>query len=156
MKRARGFTLVELMVTVAIVSLLASLALPVAQLALQRGKEAELRAALREIRNALDAYKAASDEGRIARLAGQSGFPLRLEQLVEGVEDARSPTKAKIYFLRRLPRDPFADAGAPAASSWLKRSYLSPPDDPAEGADVFDVISRSAGVGLNGVPYRQW
>ena len=146
---ARGFTLVEMMVTVAIVGLLASLALPVAQLSMQRAKEQELRLALREIRAALDAYKAAWDDGRIPKRAGESGYPASLEALVAGVEDARSPKKAKLYFLRRIPKDPLAGA-------WGKRSYASPPEAPAEGADVFDVYSLAEGTGLNGVPYRQW
>ena len=146
---ARGFTLVELMVTVAIVGLLASVAFPVAQVSMQRAKEHELRTALRDIRGALDAYKAASDDGRILRRAGESGYPPSLDALVGGVEDARSPAKAKIYFLRRLPKDPF---GGP----WGKRSYASPPDAPREGSDVFDVYSLAPGSGLDGVPYRQW
>lgn len=148
-RRAGGFTLVELMVTVAIVGLLASVAMPVAQISMQRAKEQELRTALRDIRGALDAYKAAWDEGRIARAAGESGYPPSLEALVQGVDDAKSVKKSKIYFLRRLPQDPLAGA-------WGKRSYASPPDAPREGVDVFDVYSLAPGTGLNGVPYRQW
>jgi general secretion pathway protein G len=152
----RAFTLVELMVTVAVVGLLASVALPVAQISLQRAKEHELRSALREIRGALDAYKVAFDEGRLRRSPGDSGFPPSLEALVQGVEDARSPERAKIYFLRRVPRDPFADTSLPAAGGWGKRSYASTPEAPQEGADVFDVYSLAPGMGLNGVPYRLW
>lgn len=153
----RGFTLVELMVTVAIIGVLASVALPVAQLSLQRTKEQDLRVALRQVRDAIDAYKLASDEGRVTRYAGKSGYPPRLEVLVDGVEDAKSPTKAKIYFLRRIPRDPFAaDPAAPPALTWGKRSYASPADNPQEGEDVFDVYSLSATTGLNGLPYRSW
>jgi general secretion pathway protein G len=154
--RPHAFTLVELMVTVAVVGLLASVALPVAQVSMQRAKEHELRTALREIRSALDAYKVAFDEGRIRAHAGDSGFPPTLEVLVEGVEDQRSPGHVKIYFLRRVPRDPFADASLPAATGWGKRSYTSTPEAPREGADVFDIYSLAPGLGLNGVAYRQW
>jgi general secretion pathway protein G len=126
-------------------------------MAIQRGKESELRSALREIRGAIDAYKAASEQGTIAVAADASGYPAELKLLVEGVEDARSPEKTKIYFLRRLPRDPFfPDAAASAEESWGLRSYASPPDSPQPGDDVFDVYSLASGKGLNGVPYHEW
>jgi len=154
--RLHAFTLVELMVTVAVVGLLASVSLPVAQVSMQRAKEHELRMALREIRGALDAYKLAFDEGRIRARPGDSGFPPSLEALVEGVDDERDPKHVKIYFLRRVPRDPFAETSLPAASAWGKRSYNSTPEAPREGMDVFDVYSLAPGMGLNGVPYSQW
>jgi general secretion pathway protein G len=158
MKRlARGFTLIELLVTVTIVSLLATMALPVAELTVRRAKEHELRAALREIRGAIDAYKRAGDEGRIPRISGESGYPPDLAVLAAGVEDAKSPDKRLIYFLRRIPHDPFVDdPSLPAAETWGLRSYDSPPDDPAEGRDVFDVYSRAERTGLNGRPYKEW
>lgn len=156
-QRGRGFTLIELAVVVAIIGVLAVAAVPVAELAVQRSREQELRHALRQIRTALDAYKRAHDEGSILKRTGASGYPPSLEVLAGGVEDARNPQHAKIYFLRRLPRDPMEpDPSISAADTWGKRAYASPPDAPQEGEDVFDVYSRSERVGLNGIPYREW
>jgi general secretion pathway protein G len=153
----KGFTLIELVITVAIVAVLASVALPLNELVVQRSKEQDLRRALREIREAIDAYKDASDEGRIVKRVGESGYPRRLVELVEGVEDQKNPKKERIYFLRRLPRDPFAiDPEQSAADAWGKRAYASPPDEPREGEDVFDVYSLSAATGINGRPYKEW
>jgi general secretion pathway protein G len=156
--RARqGFTLIELLVTLAILGLLGTLVLPVAEVTVQRRDEQELRRALREIRGGLDAYKKAADEGRVTKAADASGYPARLAVLVEGVPDLRSPKQARIYFLRRLPRDPFAhEADLDDAATWGKRSYASEPDQPQEGDDVYDVYSRSERVGLNGIPYNKW
>lgn len=155
--RPRGFTLIEVLITAAIVAVLASIALPLSELAVQRSKETDLRRALREIRDALDAYKRASDEGRIRRSPDQSGYPPSLSALTEGVPDAKNISGAKIYFLRRIPRDPFnPDHALPAERTWGLRSYESPPDDPKPGKDVFDVHSLSDRQGLNGVSYRQW
>jgi len=151
-----GFTLIELVITVAIVAILASAVVPLNELAVTRSKEQDLRRNLREIREALDAYKQAWDEGRIVKQSGESGYPKSLDVLMDGVEDVRNPKKAKMYFLRRLPRDPFADSSLSSGATWGKRSYASPPDDPKEGEDVFDVYSAAAGKGLNGRPYREW
>ncbi len=155
-RRALGFTFIELMMTLAIMAVLVSVAVPLAQLTLQRQKEHDLRVALEQIRDALDAHKRAADQGRIVARIGESGYPKSLESLVSGVEDQRSPTHQKMYFLRRLPRDPMAPDTVEAQDSWAVRSYASPPDEPAEGDDVFDVYSRSDKTGLNGIPYRNW
>ncbi len=154
----RGFTLIELLVTLAIIrraGLLRSFRSPSSR---SRGRRSENCApALREIRGALDEYKRAFDEGRIAKKADESGYPPSLDVLVQGMTNEKDPKKAKIYFLRRIPRDPFSiDPATPPASTWGERSYASPPDAPAAGNDVFDVYSLSEGVGLNGIPYRQW
>ena len=154
-----GFTFIELVLTLALLAVMATVALPMSQLVHQRRQEQVLADALREIRQALDAYRRAVDQGRIALRTGESGFPPNLAVLVEGVVDERSPTRQRIYFLRRLPRDPLAtdaDADVDAANTWGQRSHDSPPDEPREGRDVFDVYSRAQGRGLNGVPYRQW
>lgn len=157
MKSGRGFTLIEMLVVVAIISILASAAYPLAELTMRRERERELRAALLQLRNGIDAYKQAYDEGRMIKRTGASGYPRHLDELVFGVEDSRSPRKQRIYFLRRLPRDPtFPDTSLPAGETWGLRSYASPPDAPQEGEDVFDVYSKSDLTGLSGIPYRDW
>lgn len=153
-----GFTLIELVVTVAIVGLLASVALPMTELVVQRSKEQDLRLALRQIRTALDEYKQAVDDGRIKSSLLQSGYPPSLKVLVDGVPDQTDPEgKKMIYFLRRIPRDPMInDPSKSADETWGKRSYASSADAPEEGDDVYDVYVLSTGVGLNGISYRDW
>ena len=146
----KGFTLIELLIVVAIVALLASIAAPLAELSYQRGKEQELRHALREIRDAIDAYKRAADEGKIERKADATGYPPSLAALAEGVARKDTPQEFKLHFLRRIPKDPVS------GEEWGLRSYASSADNPQPGKDVYDVYSRSDGVGLNQVPYREW
>lgn len=153
----RGFTLIELLASAAILGVLASVAVPVVQTTMQRERERELRTALRDIRGAIDSYKLAVASGKIAVAEGASGCPPSLPALVAGVQNEQDKNGPRLYFLRRLPRDPFfADRSVAAADTWGKRRFDSPPDAPQEGADVFDVYSRSTQTGLNGVPYAEW
>ena len=121
-----------------------------AEVTVQRNKEQDFRHALREIRSAIDAYKRAAEEGAIERAADASGYPPTLVTLTEGVADKRKTDGSKLYFLRRVPLDPLS------GEDWGLRSYASTATEPQPGKDVFDVYSRSADTGLNGVPYREW
>ncbi len=152
-----GFTLMELVVTLALLGLLAMLAAPMAEVTVQRSREQALREALREIRVAIDRYKVAADSGLIRREVGDSGYPPSLEVLAQGVVNQKSPNSEKLFFLRRVPRNPLVDdASLPAEKTWALRAYASEPDSPSAGADVFDVMAAVDGSGLNGVPYRDW
>jgi len=154
--KGKGFTLIEMVVVVAIVGILAGAAMPFVRYGEQRIKERELRQSLREIRIAIDAYRKASVEGMISRKVGASGYPPTLEVLVEGVVDAKNVDSQKIYFLRRIPRDPFAPPETGIKEMWGLRSYASPANEPKAGDDVYDVYSKNQGVGSNGAKYRDW
>jgi len=152
-----GFTLIELTVTVAIVGLLAWVTVPLFEVTSTRVKEVELRSALRQIRGALDAYKAAADGGAISKKINESGYPPSLELLAEGVESARTVGSRRVVFLRQIPRDPFfPDQSTPPAKQWATRAYGSNFEESQAGDDVYDVASRSNRVALNGTPYREW
>jgi len=153
---ARGFSLIELVIALAIVGLLASMAAPLTETVVRRGKEQELKQALYQLREGIDAYKTAAEAGRIERSVSTSGYPPSLQVLVDGVRDVRSAKGERIYFLRRIPRDPFADPQGEAIEHWGLRSYNSPANDPRPGEDVFDVYSLSEARGLNGTAYREW
>jgi general secretion pathway protein G len=150
-----GFTLIELLVVMAVLGLLALAVYPLAELNVRRERERELKQALWQIREAIDAYKRAADAGQITGAANRTGYPPSLQALVQGT-GAAAASGQPLYFLRRLPRDPFADPALPAEASWGLRSFASPPDQPRPGDDVYDVYSRASGTGLNGVPLRDW
>jgi general secretion pathway protein G len=155
-----GFTLIELMVSLVIIAVMASVATPMIQLTVQRQKEQQLREHLREMRRAIDAYKKASDDGRVKKSADASGYPPNLQILVDGVEDAKDAKHARLRFLRRIPQDPMlnaqANSGLNQPAGWGLRSYDSPPEQPRYTQDVYDIYSLSKQTGINGVPYAQW
>lgn len=155
--RSHGFTLVELLVTLGLLAVLATIVVPSVQVITQRQKERLLMQHLSEIRSALDTYKRASDQGRIRLPPRSTGYPASLDELVSGAIDLTDPKGKRIYFLRRIPVDPFCPDPSPSNSPcWGLRSYASPPDNPLAGDDVYDVFSRSNLTGLNGIPYKQW
>jgi general secretion pathway protein G len=159
---SKGFTLIELLITLAILAVLGVMIAPVIQIEVQRQKEVELRSALKDIRKAIDAYKSASDAGRIEKTENASGYPKSLDLLVRGVVDKKDPKSKKIFFLRRMPLDPMMSSSANKddkdieSYGWGLRSYDSEPDAPTPGNDVFDVYSNSKGIGLNNIPYNKW
>lgn len=156
-RKLSGFTLIELMVALVLLALILSSAAPVMQITAKRAKEQELKRNLWQLRDAIDAYKKAVDEGLIKKSPGQTGYPPNLQILVQGVENPRDPKKRKIHFLRSIPRDPFvSDPESSNEASWGKRSYTSSFEEPAEGDDVYDVYSLSSDTGLNQQPYREW
>ncbi|OGA99936.1 MAG: general secretion pathway protein GspG [Burkholderiales bacterium RIFCSPHIGHO2_12_FULL_69_20] len=161
MPARRGFTLIEMLVVLGIVAILATAALPLHELTLRRTQEQALREGLRSIRLALDAHREAVLAKRIAPGPGGSPWPASLQVLVQGVPLIDDQGQAadhgpRLYLLRRLPRDPFADPTLDAADSWGQRASDSPPEAPSAGADVFDVRSRADHTALDGSRYRDW
>jgi general secretion pathway protein G len=150
-RREAGFTLAELVMVAAVLTILASATLPVAKFTAKRSKEADLKLALREMRSAIDEYKRYSDAGLIPVDLGTEGYPKKMEILVEGVQLVGQVDK-KLKLLRRIPIDPMT-----GKDEWGLRSYEDAPDATSWGGnDVYDVYSLSKGSGLNGVLYRKW
>jgi general secretion pathway protein G len=149
--RQAGFTLAELVMVSAVLVLLAAIAMPVVKFTTRRMKEMELRQDLREMRAAVDEFKRYSDMGLIPVDLGTDGYPAKLDVLVDGVELAGQVDK-KLKLLRRIPIDPMT-----GEKEWGLRSYQDEADATSWGGEnVYDVYSLSKGVGLNGVPYREW
>jgi general secretion pathway protein G len=143
-----GLTLVELIITVAIVSILASAALPIAKFQVKREKEQELRRDLWEMRDAIDHYKDAADKGGIQTKADSFNYPPDLQTLVDGV-DVQSK---KVKFLRSIPKDPMT-----GNTDWATRAMQDDPDSDSSGGDnVFDIHSKSSGTALDGTKYSTW
>jgi len=152
---ARGFTFIELAIVTAILMILASTVLPMAQVTSQRQREAELRRSLREMRTAIDKFKDSVDQGLIPTTElepGSEGYPPDLDALVEGVAAANDATGRKLKFLRRVPIDPMTNG-----TEWGKRAYQDGPESTSWGGkNVFDVYTTSPGTGLDGTKYRDW
>ena len=147
-ERARGFTLIELIVSTAILVILTGMVIPIARLSIQREKEHELRYDLWMMRDAIDRYKDAADRGAFQIKVGSEGYPPDLDTLVNGVDVAGK----KLRFLRRIPVDPMT-----GKAEWGMRSMQDDPDsDSWNGDNVFDVYSKSQGTGLNGTKYKEW
>jgi general secretion pathway protein G len=147
----RGFTLIELIVTVMVISILVGVAVPLARNSIKRQKEFALREALREIRTAIDKYKDASDRGFIMPKIDTEGYPETLQVLVEGVP-MNGVVDKKFKVLRRIPIDPMTNS-----AEWGQRSYQD--DTKATswgGQNVFEVYSKSEGTALDGTKYKDW
>lgn len=151
----RGYTFIELLIVTTILLILASAVMPLAQVTSKRQREAELRRNLREMRTAIDKFKDAVDQGRIAASdlePGNEGYPAELEVLVEGISAANDASGRKLKFLRRVPVDPMTNT-----TEWGMRSYQDRPDATTWGGqNVFDVYTTADGTGLDGTRYREW
>jgi general secretion pathway protein G len=146
-----GLTLLELIITIAVLIILSSAALPIARVAVRRQKEAELRRDLREMRTAIDRYKDTADRNLIQVKVESEGYPPDLQTLVNGVQLAGTPDR-RIRFLRRIPVDPMS-----GRADWGLRSVQDDPDSTSWGGqNVFDVYSLSTGTALNGTKYSDW
>jgi general secretion pathway protein G len=147
-RQERGLTLVELIVTVTILAILATAAVPMAKFKIKREKERELRRDLWEMRDAIDHYKDAADKGAFQTKLDSQNYPPDLETLVTGVE---VQTK-KVRFLRRIPVDPMT-----GRAEWGLRSMKDDPtSDSYSGDSVFDVYSKSTGTAMDGTKYSSW
>lgn len=155
MGNQRGYSFVELLIVSAILFILASAVMPLAQVTSQRQRESELRSALRTMRTAIDKFKDAVDAGRIAQTEltpGSEGYPPDLETLVDGVPIQNDQSGAKLKFLRRIPIDPMTNS-----TEWGLRAYQDKPDARSWGrGNVFDVYSTSSGTALDGTKYKDW
>lgn len=154
-----GLTLIELLVTLVILSILAMAALPYAEVTVTRHKELELRRALRDIRSALDQVHEDWRAGRISTsdsTISEYGYPIHLQTLVEGIELTTAERQIRRY-LRRIPRDPFADQSIEPSEQWVIRSYTDEPESSvSDGSDVYDVRTSREGVAIDGSKYRAW
>ena len=152
--RQDGFTYIELIIATIILAVLAAAIVPVAEVASKRAKEAELRAALRTMRTAIDEYKRAVEMGLIGGTdveLGSEGYPEELDVLVKGVSQVGTPGK-KLKFLRRVPIDPMSNS-----AEWGMRSYQDGPDSRIWGGqNVYDVFTKSSGIALDGTKYSYW
>jgi general secretion pathway protein G len=155
LRRTHGYTFVELLIVVMLLSILAAAAMPLVRVTVRRQKEAELRHALREVRTAIDRYKDASDRGMIGgpnQRLGSEGYPPELKTLVEGVAVTGDASGRTLKFLRRVPLDPIMNS-----TDWGMRSYQDAPDSMSWGGqNVYDIYSKAPGRGLDGIPYREW
>lgn len=153
----RGFTIIELLVVMAILGILSVAIMPLSEMLVTSQRERELKQALWEIRSAIDEYKKVVTSVDNAVPNSAAGYPPNLQVLVDGITHPKPEAGGRhVYFLRTIPRDPFADKALPADQTWRLRSFTSPSEKPAPGAEVFDVHSSSDGEALNGSRYAKW
>lgn len=154
---SRGFTIIELLVVMAILGILSVAIMPLSEMLVTSQKERELKQALWEIRGAIDEYKKVVTSVDNAVQNSSAGYPANLQILVDGITHPKPEAGGRhVYFLRTMPRDPFADKAMPADKTWRLRSFTSPPENPEPGAEVFDVHSSSDAEALDGSQYAKW